>query len=84
VGTAVLAVACLLCAAHLWRRAGRAAWGLHVVLTTAMVVTHPPAAAHAHAGTGLAAWAGPVAGLLAAVALLLAAVRFYGAVRRTR
>jgi hypothetical protein len=48
-----------------------------------MLVAHPPtlaAGAH-HAVTGLAAWAGPVAGLLAVVALLLAAVRGLGALR---
>jgi hypothetical protein len=80
-GTAALAAACLLCAVHLWRRPGRAAWGLHVVLTTAMLTAHPPAVAH-HAATGLAGWAGPVAALLAVVALLLAGVRGCGAVRR--
>ena len=84
-GTALLSAACLLCAVHLWRRPGRAAWAAHVVLTTAMLAAHPPtlaAGAH-HAATGLAAWAGPVAGLLAVVALLLAAVRGFGAVHRT-
>ncbi len=82
-GSALLSAGCLLCAVHLWRRPGRAAWALHVVLTTAMLVAHPPtlaAGAH-HAATGLAAWAGPVAGLLAVVALLLAAVRGLGALR---
>jgi hypothetical protein len=73
-GTAALAAACLLCAVHLWRRPGRAAWAAHVVLTTAMLAAHPPVVAH-HAATGPAVWAGPVAGLLAIVALLLAAVR---------
>ncbi|MGR6963280.1 hypothetical protein ACU610_02315 [Geodermatophilus sp. URMC 61] len=82
VGTAALAVACLLCAVHLWRRPGRAAWTAHAVLTTAMLVVHPPALHH-HAATSLAAWAGPVAGLLAVVALLLAVVRGIGAVHRT-
>jgi hypothetical protein len=83
-GTAVLAAACLLCAVHLWRRPSRAAWAAHVVLTTAMLVVHPPVlSGHAHsAATGLAAWAGPVAGLLAVAALLLAAVRGVGALRR--
>jgi hypothetical protein len=82
-GMALLSAACLLCAAHLWRRPGRAAWAAHVTLTTAMLVAHPPtlaAGAH-HAATGLAAWAGPVAGLLAVVALLLAAVRGLGTLR---
>ncbi len=81
-GTAALAAACLLCAVHLWRRPGRAAWGLHVVLTTAMLAAHAPVVAH-HAVTGPAVWAGPVAGLLAVVALLLAAVRWVEAVRRS-
>ncbi|MGR7023166.1 hypothetical protein [Geodermatophilus sp. URMC 62] len=76
-GMALLSAACLLCAAHLWRRPGRAAWAAHVVLTTAMLLAHPPVlTAHVHStATDLAAWAGPVAGLLAVVALLLAAVR---------
>ena len=81
-GMALLSAACLLCAAHLWRRSSGAAWAAHVVLTTAMLLAHPPtlaAGAH-HAATGLAAWAGPVAGL-AVVALLLAAVRGLGALR---
>ncbi|MEX5720506.1 hypothetical protein [Geodermatophilus maliterrae] len=83
-GTALLAAACLACAVHLWRRPGRAAWAAHVVLTTAMLAVHPPVlTAHLHhAATGPVAWAGPVAGLLAVVALLLAAVRGYGAVHR--
>ncbi|MGY1764549.1 hypothetical protein ACI79G_23375 [Geodermatophilus sp. SYSU D00779] len=83
-GMALLS-ACLLCGVHLWRQPSRAAWAAHVVLTTAMLVAHPPVLdAHAHSpATGLAAWAGPVAGLLAVVALLLAAVRGVGAVRRT-
>jgi hypothetical protein len=83
-GTAVLAAACLLCAQHLWRRPGWAAWALHVVLTTAMLATHRAVAAHHHAATGLAAWAGPVAGSLAVLALLLAGVRGVGALRRAR
>jgi hypothetical protein len=74
-GTAALAAACLLCAGHLWRRPGRAAWAAHVVLTTAMLAAHQPVVGAHHGATGLAAWAGPVAGLLAVVALLLAAVR---------
>jgi hypothetical protein len=82
-GTAVLAAACLLCAVHLWRRPGRAAWGLHVVLTTAMLAAHAPVVAAHHSPTGPAVWAGPVAGLLAIVALLLAGVRGCGAVRRS-
>ena len=83
-GMALLVTACLLCAVHLWRRPGRAAWAAHVVLTTAMLVAHPPVlGGHVHsAATGLAAWAAPVAGVLAGVALLLAAVRGVGAVRR--
>jgi hypothetical protein len=83
-GTALLSAACVLCAVHLWRRPGRAAWAAHVVLTTAMLAAHPPVlGAHVHsAATGTAAWAGPVAGLLAVVALLLAAVRGYDALRR--
>ena len=81
-GTTVLAAACLLCAVHLWRRPGRAAWAAHVVLTTAMLAAHAPVVAH-HAATGPAVWAGPVAGLLAIVALLLAAVRGVEAVRRS-
>jgi hypothetical protein len=49
-----------------------------------MLLAHPPVpGAHVHAAaTGLAAWAGPVAGLLAVVALLLAAGRGVGAVHR--
>ncbi len=82
-GTAVLAAACLLCAVHLWRRPGRAAWAAHVVLTTAMLAAHAPVVAAHHAATGPAVWAGPVAGLLAIVALLLAAVRGVDAVRRS-
>jgi hypothetical protein len=92
-GTAALLAACLLCSVHLWRRPGRAAWGAHVVLTTAMLTAHLPVPGeHAHhvlahsvpvgpAAGGLAAWAGPAAGLLAVVALLLAAVRGVVAVR---
>ena len=79
--TALLSAACLLCAVHLWRRPGRAAWAAHVVLTAAMLAAHPPAVSTHHAATGLAAWAGPVAGLLAVVALLLAAVRGLDALR---
>ncbi len=82
-GTAALAAVCLLCAVHLWRRPGRAAWGLHVVLTTAMLAAHAPVVAAHHSPTGPAVWAGPVAGLLAIVALLLAAVRGVDAVRRS-
>jgi hypothetical protein len=76
-GTALLVAACLTCSVHLWRRPGRAAWAAHVVLTTAMLAVHPPVlSGHAHhPATGLAVWAGPVAGLLATVALLLAGVR---------
>jgi hypothetical protein len=83
VATALLVVACLLCAVHLYRRPGRAAWAGHAVLTTAMLAAHPPVlSGHAgHAGTGLVAWAAPVAGLLAVAALLLAAVRTATAVR---
>jgi hypothetical protein len=83
-GMALLSAACLLCAAHLWRRPSGAAWAAHVALTTAMLVVHPPVlGAHVHsAASGLAAWAGPVAGVLAVVALLLAAVRGFGAVRQ--
>ena len=83
-GTALLSAACLLCAVHLWRRPSRAAWAAHVVLTTAMLAAHPPVlTGHAsHAVTGLAVWAGPVAGLLAVVALLLAAVRGLGVIGR--
>ena len=83
-GTAVLAAACLVCAAHLWHRPGRAAWSLHVLLTTAMLAVHPPVVTTHHAATGLAAWAGPVAGLLAVAALLVAVVRGVGAVRWAR
>ena len=81
-GTAALAAACLLCAGHLWRRPGRAAWAAHVVLPTAMLAAHPPVVAH-HAATGPVVWAGPVAGLLAFVALLLAALRGCDGVRRS-
>jgi hypothetical protein len=82
-GTALLSAACLVCAVHLWRQPGRAAWAAHVALTTAMLVAHPPVlGAHVHsAPTGPAAWSGPIAGLLAVVALVLAAVRGCGAVR---
>lgn len=80
-GTALLSAACLACAAHLWRQPSRAAWAVHVVLTTAMLAAHPSVVTTHHAATGLAAWAGPVAGLLAAAALLLAAVRGLGALR---
>jgi lysylphosphatidylglycerol synthetase-like protein (DUF2156 family) len=83
-GMALLSAACLLCGVHLWRQPSRPAWATHVVLTTAMLVAHPPVlGGHVHsAATGLAAWAAPVAGVLAGVALLLAAVRGVGAVRR--
>ena len=81
-GSALLSAACLLCAVHLWRRPGRAAWAAHVVLTTAMLAAHAPVVAH-HAATGPAVWAGPVAALLAIVALLLAALRGVDAVRRS-
>ncbi|MGY1682370.1 hypothetical protein [Geodermatophilus sp. SYSU D01176] len=80
-GTTPLVLACLACAAHLWRRPGRAAWALHVVLTTTMLAAHPPVTAAHHATTGLSSWVGPVAGLLAVVALLLAAVRACDALR---
>jgi hypothetical protein len=85
-GTALLSAACLLCAVHLWRRPGRAAWALHVVLTTAMLAAHPPVlTGHAvHVATGPAAWAGPVPGLLAVIALLLAVVRWCDALRAGR
>ena len=82
-GTAVLAAACLLCAVHLWRRPGRPAWAAHVVLTTAMLAAHAPVVAAHHSPTGPAVWAGPVAGLLAIVALLLAALRGVDAARRS-
>ena len=84
-GMALLSAACLLCAVHLWHRPSRAAWATHVVLTTAMLVAHPPVlGGHVHsAPTGVAAWAGPVAGLLAILALLLAAARGCGAVGGT-
>ena len=82
-GMALLSAACLLCAVHLWRRPGRAAWAAHVVLTTGMLAAHPPVfTGHAvHLATGPATWAAPVAGLLAVVALLLAAVRGCDALR---
>ena len=82
--TALLVAACLVCAVHLFRRPGRAAWAAHVVLTTAMLAAHPPVlTGHpGHATAGLTAWATPVAGALAMAALLLAAVRGLGAVRR--
>jgi hypothetical protein len=80
-GMALLSAACLLCAVHLWRQPSRPAWAAHVVLTTAMLAAHAPVVGH-HAATGLAVWAGPVAALLAVVALLLAGVRACGAVRR--
>ncbi|RBY93767.1 hypothetical protein DQ237_16465 [Blastococcus sp. TF02-8] len=77
---ALLVGVCLLCAVHLFRRPGRAAWAAHVVLTTAMLAAHPPElAGHSgHAGTGLTTWVAPVAGALAAAGLLLAAVRGLG------
>ncbi|RZU32113.1 hypothetical protein [Blastococcus saxobsidens] len=80
--TAALVLACLLCAVHLFRRPGPVAWAAHVVLTTAMLVAHPPVlTGHAaHAAPELAAWAGPVAGGLAVAALVLAAVRAGSAV----
>jgi hypothetical protein len=82
-GGALLSAACLLCAVHLWRRPGWAAWALHVVLTTAMLAAHPPVlGAHVHpTATGPAEWAGPGAGLLAVVALLLALARGCDALR---
>jgi hypothetical protein len=79
--TVLLVAACLLCARHLYRRPSPAAWALHVVLTTAMLVLHPPLATAHHVATGPAAWAGPVAGVLAGAALLLAAIRGATAVR---
>jgi hypothetical protein len=84
-GTAFLSAACLLCGVHLWRQPDRAAWAAHVVLTTAMLAAHPPVlGAHVHsAATGPAAWSGPVSGLLAVVALVLAAVRGCGVLRGT-
>ncbi len=76
-----VAVACLPCAVHLWRRPGRMAWSGHVALGLAMAA-HPvvaaalPAAGHLHGG-------GPVAGstaapsMLAVLSLLLAAWRWW-------
>jgi hypothetical protein len=76
-GTVALAAACLVCAAHLWRRPRPAAWLAHAVGTTAMLTLHPLLAAGPHhgPGSGLAAWAELLAGVLAAVALALAAAR---------
>jgi hypothetical protein len=82
--TAVLVAVCLACAVHLVRHPGRTAWGLHVVLTTAMLITHPPVFTAHHPAAGLAVWAGPVAGALAVAALLLAGVRGGSALRRLR
>ncbi|RBY89048.1 hypothetical protein DQ244_14885 [Blastococcus sp. TBT05-19] len=79
--TLLLVAACLLCAVHLFRLPSPAAWALHVFLTTAMLAAHPPLATAHHAASGLSAWAGPVAGVLAVAALLLAAVRALGALR---
>ncbi|WP_052091058.1 hypothetical protein [Modestobacter caceresii] len=77
-GLTAVAVACLLCAVHLWRRGSTAAWLLHVVLTSVMLLhsTAGPGGHHhgADAVTGPAAWAGPVGGALALLALVLAAV----------
>ncbi len=84
-GTVALAAACLVCAAHLWRRPRPAAWLAHAVGTTAMLTLHPPllaAGPHHGPGSGLAAWAGLLAGVLAAVALALAAARAGCALRR--
>ena len=80
--TAALVAGCLLCAVHLYRRPGRAAWAAHVVLTTAMLAAHPPVlTGHAgHAGPGLVAWAAPIAAVLAVGAPLLAAARGLGEV----
>ena len=75
----VVALSCLACAAHLWLRPTRAAWGMHVLLCLAMAL-HPvvsvalpvPGHAHAHgaANGGMAA-----ATALAGLGLLVAAWR---------
>ena len=76
-----VSLACLPCAVHLWLRPGRVAWGVHVALCLAMTA-HPvvaaalPAAGHLHAH-GLAAGWGGEPSLLAGLALLLAAWRWW-------
>ena len=69
---AAVAGACLLCAVHLWRRGSTAAWSLHVVLTSAMLLHATGGPGGHHHGAGSAAWTGAVGGALAVLALLLA------------
>jgi hypothetical protein len=83
-GAAALAVACLLCGAHLWRGGGRTASLLHTALSTLMLAAHAPAAPHHGAHQGMVAWAGPGAAVLAASALALATVRVAWALHRGR
>ncbi len=82
-----LAVACLGCAVHLWRRPEVAAWAGHVTVA-ALMAAHlllAPAGARAHlhaagGGTGTAtdpaAWAPTALLLLAGLGLLLGLVRW--------
>jgi hypothetical protein len=78
---AAVAVACLPCALHLWRRPGRVAWGMHVTLCLVMAA-HPvvaaalPAAGHLHAH-GPATGGTTASSLLAGLGLLLAAWRWW-------
>jgi hypothetical protein len=74
-----LALACLACAVHLWRRPGRAAWVGHVAVATVMLAH--PVLTHAHhhaapAGTGTAAWAPAALVLLGAMGAVLGLVRW--------
>ena len=74
-----LALACLACALHLWRRPGRAAWVGHVAVATAMLA-HPlltPAHHHgAPAGRGAAAWVPAALVLLGALGAVLGLMRW--------
>ncbi|MGX5653369.1 hypothetical protein ACWKWC_01180 [Geodermatophilus nigrescens] len=71
-----LAVACLGCAVHLWRRPSTAAWAGHVAVG-ALMLAHPLLAptGHAHAH-GAAAWTPGVLLLVAGLGVLLALVRW--------
>jgi hypothetical protein len=72
---AAVLLACVPCAAHLWRRPGPRAWGAHLLVTTLMAVQHPLVTAlapglggHAH-GHATAGWAVPLAPLTAVLAV---------------
>ncbi len=73
-------LACLGCAAHLWRRPGPAAWAGHAAVA-ALMPLHALAGGPAHhsagaAATDPAAWAPSALLLLAGLGVLLAAVRW--------